>query len=41
MRDDVVDLARRFFAPTGWTVAAIGSGANEAPVREAADRMAQ
>jgi len=40
-RADVVDLARRFFAPTGWTVAAIGPGANEAPVREAADRMAQ
>jgi len=35
-REDLVELARRFFTPEGWTVAAVGPAANEAAVLEAA-----
>jgi len=39
-RADVVELSHRFFAPSGWTVAAIGPASAEAAVREAAARLA-
>jgi len=35
-REDLVELARRFFTPEGWTVAAVGPGASAPAVLEAA-----
>lgn len=35
-RNDLIELARRFFTPDGWTVAAVGPGSAEAAVLEAA-----
>ena len=39
-RAHVVELATQFFAPTGWTVAAIGPASAEASVRVAAAGLA-
>jgi predicted Zn-dependent peptidase len=35
-REDLVELARRFFTPTGWTLAAVGPGSAEDGVKAAA-----
>ena len=38
-RDDLVDLAQRFFPATGWTVAAVGPGSAEKGVLDAASSL--
>jgi predicted Zn-dependent peptidase len=35
-REEVMDLAGRFFTPEGWTVAAVGPSSAEKPVRAGA-----
>jgi len=38
-RAEVVELATRFFAPTGWTITAIGPASAEESVRKASARL--
>ena len=38
-RDDLMELARRFFTPTGWTLSAVGPGSAEKGVLDAASSL--